>query len=302
MSNNLFIDFATAGISAAASKTIVTPMEKIKTLIGIHHRRGDLNIKSGIKYKALLESFKSSSEEFGPFFLWRGNYYKIRGYLPTQALNFALKDTYQLLFRPKKGEEASLLRKLGGNLLAGGFAGTTAMALVLPMDAVRSRIFQEYHFPRKELRYYISSILKSEGPSGFFRGLGISGLGAFVYRASYFGLYDTAKEFMGEQILANFGAAFAITTFSKIIGHPIDAVRRSMTMESLQSESQGPKFLASFAKIYKAEGLGGLFKPSLSINLNSFTQVLMLFTYDHLQVALRNARRGKAEDGEGGTK
>lgn len=39
----------------------------------------------------------------------------------------------------------------------------------------------------------ILSILKTDGPRGLYQGFGVSVQGIIVYRASYFGCYDTIK-------------------------------------------------------------------------------------------------------------
>ena len=36
-------------------------------------------------------------------------------------------------------------------------------------------------------------VFKADGPIGLYRGFNVSVQGIFIYRASYFGLYDTAR-------------------------------------------------------------------------------------------------------------
>lgn len=42
----------------------------------------------------------------------------------------------------------------------------------------------------------LSKIYKSDGLGGLYRGFGVSVQGIIIYRASYFGLYDTARGMM----------------------------------------------------------------------------------------------------------
>lgn len=80
----------------------------------------------------------------------------------------------------------------------------------------------------------------TDGFVGMYRGFSVSILGIFVYRAFYFGLYDTGKRlvFGDDQALknANFFAKFffaqLIVSTSETISFPLDTVRRRMMMES----------------------------------------------------------------------
>lgn len=39
----------------------------------------------------------------------------------------------------------------------------------------------------------LSKVFKSDGPAGLYRGFGVSVQGIIIYRASYFGFYDTIR-------------------------------------------------------------------------------------------------------------
>lgn len=83
-------------------------------------------------------------------------------------------------------------------------------------------------------------IFKSDGFIGMYRGFTISVIGIFVYRAFYFGGYDTGKRMVfgtdAEQQkaskLARFFFAQLIVTTSETISFPLDTVRRRLMMQS----------------------------------------------------------------------
>ena len=50
------------------------------------------------QYKGIFDCFKRVSAEQGVLSLWRGNTANVIRYFPTQALNFAFKDTYKKIF------------------------------------------------------------------------------------------------------------------------------------------------------------------------------------------------------------
>jgi len=85
--------------------------------------------------------------------------------------------------------------------MAGGTAGSISLLFVYPLDFARTRMgadvgraLHERQF--KSLTHCCVSIYKSDGVVGLYKGFGISVLGIFIYRALYFGGYDTGKRWI----------------------------------------------------------------------------------------------------------
>ena len=307
MSSNFLVDFALGGISAAISKTATAPIERVKLLLQTQDTNPDI-IKSGKRYTGILDCFSRVASEQGVASLWRGNFTNVLRYFPTQALNFAFKERYKKFFKPKD-KDASFFRKFAGNLLAGGCAGATSLSVVYPLDFARTRLAADSSGQFKGLGHCLTSILKSDGPIGLYRGFGVSVLGIFFYRASYFGIYDTAKIFMGTNVFVNFAVAFAVTTASGLVAYPFDTVRRRMMMQSGKTgaDVQYTGTLDCFAKVLKAEGPFGFYKGSLSNIFRGLGASLVLVLYDQLQAVFKNTDGGKdgkaeAKGKEGGNK
>jgi solute carrier family 25 (adenine nucleotide translocator) protein 4/5/6/31 len=94
-----------------------------------------------------------------------------------------------------------------GNMASGGAAGATSLMFVYPLDFARTRLAAdvgkggkggEREF--KGLNDCLSKIFKSDGLYGLYRGFGISVIGIIMYRAAYFGMFDTGKVFLFEDI------------------------------------------------------------------------------------------------------
>ena len=82
----------------------------------------DEMLKSGRldrKYDGIVECFKRTSQQEGVLSLWRGNTANVIRYFPTQALNFAFRDTYKSMFAFKK-ERDGYAKWMAGNLASGG--------------------------------------------------------------------------------------------------------------------------------------------------------------------------------------
>lgn len=56
----------------------------------------------------------------------------------------------------------------------------------------------------------ISKTFKSDGPIGLYRGFSVSVQGIIIYRASYFGFFDTAKGMLPDPKNTPFLISFAI--------------------------------------------------------------------------------------------
>lgn len=75
------------------------------------------------KYDGIADCFKRTSQAEGILSLWRGNTANVIRYFPTQALNFAFRDTYKSMFAYKK-ERDGYAKWMAGNLASGGVSQT----------------------------------------------------------------------------------------------------------------------------------------------------------------------------------
>jgi solute carrier family 25 (mitochondrial adenine nucleotide translocator), member 4/5/6/31 len=71
------------------------------------------------KYDGIMECFRRTTATEGVASLWRGNTANVIRYFPTQALNFAFRDTYKSMFAFKK-ERDGYAKWMMGNLASGG--------------------------------------------------------------------------------------------------------------------------------------------------------------------------------------
>jgi hypothetical protein len=67
------------------------------------------------KYDGITECFSRTAKNEGVLSLWRGNTANVIRYFPTQALNFAFRDTYKSMFAYKK-ERDGYAKWMAGNL------------------------------------------------------------------------------------------------------------------------------------------------------------------------------------------
>uniref|UniRef100_A0A914D587 ADP/ATP translocase n=1 Tax=Acrobeloides nanus TaxID=290746 RepID=A0A914D587_9BILA len=108
---------------------------------------------------------------------------------------------------------------------------------------------------------------KSDGIVGIYRGFVVSVQGILIYRAAYFGLFDTTK-------------GRVVTVSSGILSYPWDTVRRRMMMQSGRKDNLYKNTLDCAKKIVKNEGWHGLYKGALSNVYRGTGGALVLATYD----------------------
>ena len=89
VNKDFILDFVAGGISAAVSKTVVAPLERVKILLQIQDAQKF--IPKDQQYKGIVDCFSRVYREQGFLSYWRGNVVNVVRYFPTQALNFAFK-------------------------------------------------------------------------------------------------------------------------------------------------------------------------------------------------------------------
>ncbi len=84
------------------------------------------------KYAGIGDAFGRTIKQEGYLSLWRGNTANVIRYFPTQALNFAFRDTYKSMFAFKK-ERDGYAMWMAGNLASGGVSLPTAFSHLLAL-------------------------------------------------------------------------------------------------------------------------------------------------------------------------
>ena len=219
-------NFMLAGVAAGVSKTAAAPIERIKLLV----QNQDEMIKQGRldkPYKGIIDCTQRVLATEGVQPLWRGNLANVLRYFPTQALNFAFKDSIKAAFAcPKTAGQG---RKFATNIASGGAAGTMSLLFVYSLDYARTRLANDAKGKGGERQFnglvdvYVKT-LKSDGIQGLYRGFAISAVGIFIYRGMYFGLFDTLKPILvgkDGSLMASFLLGWAVTVTAGLISYPI---------------------------------------------------------------------------------
>lgn len=207
---SFIVDFLIGGVSAAVSKTVVAPIERVKLLLQVQD--ANKNIPVDQRYNGIGDCFSRVIKEQGFGSLWRGNLANVIRYFPTQALNFACKDFYKQTLCPYNPKTQPGMFFIG-NMASGGAAGATSLCVVYPLDFGRTRLAADVGSGKdREFNGLVDCLKKiaaKDGIQGLYNGFGISVVGIIAYRASYFGMFDTGKVLLFEDVKkANFLAVW----------------------------------------------------------------------------------------------
>ncbi|KAF4263154.1 hypothetical protein LV164_000662 [Aspergillus fumigatus] len=289
------VDFLMGGVSAAVSKTAAAPIERIKLLV----QNQDEMIRAGRldrKYNGIIDCFRRTAQAEGVMSLWRGNTANVIRYFPTQALNFAFRDTYKSMFAYKKDRDG-YAKWMMGNLASGGAAGATSLLFVYSLDYARTRLANDAKSAKGGGERQFNGLidvyrktLASDGIAGLYRGFGPSVLGIVVYRGLYFGMYDSIKPVvlvgsLEGSFLASFLLGWTVTTGAGIASYPLDTIRRRMMMTSGEAVKYKSSLDAA-RQIIAKEGVKSLFKGAGANILRGVAGAGVLSIYDQVQLIL----------------
>lgn len=287
-------DLLAGGVSAAVSKTVVAPIERVKLLLQV--QASSTQIAADKQYKGIIDAFRRIPAEQGMVSFWRGNLANVIRYFPTQALNFAFKDTYKQLFQ-RYDAKTDFWKFFAGNLASGGAAGATSLLFVYPLDFARTRMAVDVG--KGSARQFtglgncIATIYKKDGFKGLYQGFNVSVAGIIVYRAAYFGGFDTAKSILLSDpkkaaFWQNWAIAQVVTTGAGIISYPFDTVRRRMMMQAGRGEILYTGSFDCARKLYAKEGMNSFFRGAFSNVLRGTGGALVLAFYDEIQKYIKH--------------
>jgi len=288
-------DFTLGGVSGAVAKTITAPIERVKLLIQTQDANPRIRSGEVQRYKGIIDCFVRVGREQGLLAFWRGNFTNIIRYFPTQAFNFAFKDSIKKLF-PRYDPKTEFGKFFLVQMASGGLAGAGSLCIVYPLDYARTRLASDVGSGKRDFKGLGDCLKKTaSGPKGFlglYNGFGVSVAGIIPYRGVYFGLYDSLREKNPYKndlglygILSKFVCAQSTAIAAGYASYPFDTIRRR-----LQMQSEKPKEIWIYKgtfdclkKVCNEEGVRALFKGAGANALRTVGSALVLVFYDQLQ-------------------
>jgi solute carrier family 25 (adenine nucleotide translocator) protein 4/5/6/31 len=289
------IDFAAGGVSGAIARTCTAPIERVKLIIQLQDANPKIISGEVERYKGIGDCFKRVKAEQGMGAFWRGNFTNVLRYFPTQAFNFAFKDTIKTIF-PKYNVKADPGKCFLVNMASGGLAGAGSLCIVYPLDFARTRLASDVGSGQRDFNGLGDCLMKTarkQGVMSIYNGFGVSVAGIIPYRGVYFGMNDTMKAANPYdkdpnpilRTLSRFGCAQVTAITAGYASYPMDTVRRRLMM---QSEKPKEEWLYRGAfdcmgKVLKNEGPTAFFKGAGANALRTVGSALVLVLYASIQ-------------------
>ncbi|KAH0970681.1 hypothetical protein GBA52_022837 [Prunus armeniaca] len=292
------------GVAGGVAKTVVAPLERIKILF--QTRRAEY------QSIGLFGSIKKIAKTEGPLGFYRGNGASVARIIPYAALHYMTYEQYRrwiILTFPDVG------RGPGLDLVAGSFAGGTAVLFTYPLDLVRTKLaYQVVGSPKLNVQGVVSTGQIYKGIldcfSKTYREAGLRGLyprspslyGIFPYAGLKFYFYEEMKRHVPQEHKKSIMVKLVCGSVAGLLGqtftYPLDVVRRQMQVQRIVS-SNSPEMKGTMevlVMIAQKQGWKQLFS-GLSINYLKVVvpSVAIGFTvYDVMKSYLRVPSRDEA--------
>lgn len=150
-------------------------------------------------------------------------------------------------------------------MLAGAVAGIVEHIAMYPVDTIKTRMQALSHpgqrLQRSSLRTALSAVIRREGISGLYRGVGAVAAGAGPAHALYFAVYEFAKEWGGGDAADNLpivaaAAGATATLVNDACMTPTDVIKQRLQV----AHSPYSGIVDCATKVARNEGLGAFYK------------------------------------------
>ncbi|KAL2001437.1 hypothetical protein VTN02DRAFT_1773 [Thermoascus thermophilus] len=262
--------FIAGGVAGAVSRTIVSPLERLKILYQIQSA-GREEYKLSV-WKALV---KMGREEGWRGFM-RGNGTNCIRIIPYSAVQFGSYNFYKRFAEPYPDAELTPMRRL----VCGGIAGITSVIVTYPLDIVRTRLsIQSASFAalgnqatsEKQLPgMFRTMVLMYKNEGGFlalYRGIIPTVAGVAPYVGLNFMTYESVRRYLtpeGDKNPSPYRKllAGAISgAVAQTCTYPFDVLRRRFQINTMSGMGYQYKSIWDAVKvIVTEEGVLGLYK------------------------------------------
>ncbi|KAL3442122.1 mitochondrial carrier domain-containing protein [Aspergillus insuetus] len=261
--------FFAGGVAGAVSRTIVSPLERLKILLQIQTVGRE-------EYKlSIWQALKKIGKEEGWRGFMRGNGTNCIRIIPYSAVQFGSYNFYKRFAEPSPGADLTPLRRL----LCGGAAGITSVIITYPLDIVRTRLsIQSASFAalkregagEKLPGMFTTMVLIYKNEGGFFalyRGIVPTVAGVAPYVGLNFMTYESVRKYLTPEgdttpgPLRKLLAGAISGAVAQTCTYPFDVLRRRFQINTMSNMGyQYSSILDAVRVIVAEEGVRGLFK------------------------------------------
>lgn len=171
------------GFSAIPTTAIMAPSERIKCLLQVQANEIEKGGKA--KYKGMIDCGSKLYAEGGVRSLFKGTGATLLRDVPGSIAWFGAYEMVKRTISEAQGKKTSELSPIAV-LVAGGCAGISNWIIAVPPDVIKSRYQTAPSGTYSGLADVLKLLLREEGPSALFKGLGPAMIRAFPANAACF--------------------------------------------------------------------------------------------------------------------
>ncbi|KZO93361.1 mitochondrial carrier [Calocera viscosa TUFC12733] len=262
--------FVAGGCAGAASRTVVSPLERLKILQQVQPRQAG----RAVAYPGVWAGLVKMYREEGVKGFMRGNGVNCVRIVPYSAVQFT---SYEQL---KKWFSANGQRKLDTptRLCAGALAGITSVVTTYPLDLVRSRLsIASASLPTSGAlaRDKIPGIwgmtakvyAEEGGVRGLYKGLVPTAVGVAPYVGINFAAYELLRGIITppdkQSTFRKLACGALAGTISQTCTYPLDVLRRKMQVNGMKDPVLGVRYSSATGaviSILRTEGIQGMYR------------------------------------------
>lgn len=289
--------FISGGAAGAASRTVVSPLERLKIIQQVQPR-GSAN-----EYKGVWRSLVRIGAEEGWRGYFRGNMLNCIRIVPYSAVQFTTYEQLKKLFTQHGTRELGTPERLA----CGAMAGITSVCTTYPLDLIRARVSiatasldamnanantarvqtsavkpalsSAYHtasakpaFTSADLtmKGMTLKVMREEGGvRALYKGMVTTSLGVAPYVGINFAAYELFRGIITppgtdkNTAVRKLACGALAGTISQTLTYPFDVLRRKMQVTGMQSSVMGQHYNNAFealSHILKTEGVAGIYR------------------------------------------
>jgi len=272
--------FVAGGVAGATSRTVVSPLERLKIIQQVQPRT------SGQQYKGVLRSLIRMWREEGFTGFMRGNGINCLRIVPYSAVQFTTYEQLKKWFTNQGTKELDTPKRLA----SGALAGITSVCSTYPLDLIRSRLsiatasipVKAASVPSAASSAVVSAyttadltvwgmtlkVMREEGGvRALYRGLITTAVGVAPYVGLNFATYELLRGIItppGKTSIPRKLLCGALAgSISQTLTYPFDVLRRKMQVSGMKAgvlETQYTGAIDALRSILRTEGVLGLYR------------------------------------------
>ena len=244
------------GVAGAVSRTLTAPIDRVKMVMQAQ--------PAGAANEGMVATATRIFREGGVPAFFRGNNVNVLKIAPETGVKFLAFDILKSALAKDKSNPT-----VSERFVAGGGAGAVAQSIVYPLEVVKTRLAVSAAGTYAGLSDCFRSVLRNEGATSLYRGLGASIIGIVPYAGVDLSVNSVLKDcasrvyaLKGEEpgVAVVLGCGMVSSTVAMLCTYPLNLVRTRLQMVGMHGAPHYDGAIDCFRKTIQGGGLRALYQ------------------------------------------